>query len=433
MRYDIQIYSPKGSNALNYVLDFVFNTFYGCKYEWIDRIENRSNHSLLINYSDERVENAVQVLPNNYLFDSSLVEAPAIKITEWDNLPVFFNTNGSLPFDIFAAVFYLLARVEEYAILVRDKHDRFNATHSVFDADFIQRPIIDEWLFKFRKSFLDTSSIPFAERKFKWINTYDIDVAYAYRFRSPMRVVAAAGRNILRGDFKSFITRFKVLLGNNPDPYDTYEFQKKIAERYSDESIYFFLLADKARYDRNLSHTNQGVIKLIQGVQSFAEVGIHPSYASVEKAKLIHKEKKRLFEITGMTVKRSRQHFLRFKLPQTFRNLIEAGILEEYSMGYADMPGFRSGTSTPHYFFDVERNQTTELKLFPLIVMDASLRDYMKLDGEGALKKLKLLADRTRAVDGVFVSLWHNDSLNDDPDNVWRDVYRKSAVYLKGE
>jgi len=433
MQYDIQIYSPKGSNAFNYVLDFVFNTFYGCKHQWIDRLENRNSSPMLINYSNSPVEDSIHIVPNNYLFNSNLLEVPAIEHFDWGNVPVFFKTDGIIPFDIFAAVFYLLSRAEEYTNLERDLHGRFSVGYSNFDTDFIQRPVIDEWLYKFRKEFLHAGSISFTERKFKWINTYDIDVAYAYRFRPPLRMIAAAVRNVLRGDFKSFFARFKVLMGGTPDPYDTYAFQKEIAERYSDESIYFFLLADKSRYDRNLAHSNQGVIDLIHRVKEFANVGIHPSYASGESSKLLSKEKKRLSDITRSPVIRSRQHFLRFNLPETFRNLIDEGIEEEYSMGYADIPGFRSGTCTPHYFFDLGRNQITRLKIFPLIVMDASLRDYLKLDGEGALKVLKLLIDRVRAVDGVFVSLWHNDSLNDSPENEWKEVYRKSAEYIKAE
>ena len=390
MRCEIQIYSPKGSNALDYVLEFVFDTFYGGKYEWIDHPEKWDGNSVLINYSFEQIDNSIHVLPNNYIFSSNLLEVPDIEVSEWESLPIFFQTGGIIPFDIFSAIFYLLARVEEYTSLNRDIHDRFGSAHSVFDVDFIQRPIIDEWLYKFRRVFLEDGSIAFAERKFKWINTYDIDVSYAYRFRSFARVVAGAGRNVLRGDFKSFFSRFKVLLGNTPDPYDTYEFQKEIAKKYSDESIYFFLLADKSQYDRNLTHKNQGMIDLICWVQSFAHLGIHPSYASSENPKLISKEKKRLSDITGSSVTRSRQHFLRFKLPETFRNLIEEGIEEEYSMGYADMPGFRSGTCTPYYFFDIERDQKTTLKMFPLTVMEGSLRDYLKLDGEDGLKMLKV-------------------------------------------
>src|SRR5690554_4176155 len=175
------------------------------------------------------------------------------------------------------------------------------------------------------------------------------------------------------------------------------------------------------------------MIELISGVQAFAKVGIHPSYASNDNPARIAKEKKRLSDITKLPVIRSRQHFLKFSLPVTYRDLIEAGIEEEYSMGFADMPGFRSGTCTPHYFFDIDKNQSTDLKVFPLIVMDATLREYLKIDAAKAVELMKRLIDRVRAVDGVFISLWHNDSLSDSPENEWREVYCKAAEYLKSE
>src|SRR5690606_1846541 len=145
----------------------------------------------------------------------------------------------------------------------RDVHNRFSASFSVFNTDFIQRPIIDEWLLKLKNNFLEKEDLTFAERQSKWINTYDIDVAYAYRFRNKKHIVAAAGRNKVRGDFKSFFTRFEVLSGKMKDPYDTYDFQKEISEKYADETIYFFLLGDRVKYDRNLSYDNPGMKALI--------------------------------------------------------------------------------------------------------------------------------------------------------------------------
>src|SRR5690606_9618102 len=133
MQYDIQIYSPKGSHALSYVLEFVFNTFYGCKHEWIDHPEKWNGNAVLINYSDETVENSIHIQPNNYLFSSDLLDVPNIEVFDWETLPVFFKTGGSIPFDISSAIFYLLARVEEYTSPNRDSHDRFSAAQSIFD------------------------------------------------------------------------------------------------------------------------------------------------------------------------------------------------------------------------------------------------------------------------------------------------------------
>lgn len=427
----IKIYSPKGSSALSFVFDFVFDKFYGCDYEVVTEMNGLNGEGVVVNYSDVEIENSIQILPNNYLFNRDLREFPKIELSKWEELPAFFVSPGTIPFDLFGAIFFLLARVEEYSHQKRDVHNRFSASFSIFDTDFIQRPIIDEWLLKLKNNFLTTADLTFAERQFKWINTYDIDVAYAYRFRNKKHIVAAAGRNILRGDFKSFFTRFEVLSGKMKDPYDTYDFQKEISEKYADETIYFFLLGDRGKYDRNLSYDNPGMKALIRWSENFARIAIHPSYATGQKPGQLSIEINRLSNIASNEIIAGRQHFLRVHLPFTYRDLIECGISQDYSMGYADMPGFRSGTCTPHYFFDVDRKCKTILKIFPLVVMEGSMRDYLKLNRTEAQSMINLLIEKVKAVDGNFISLWHNDSLTDMKGNYWRDLYVDMAKALK--
>lgn len=431
MQSNVQIYSPKGSAGLSFALDFVFDEFYGCGYEIVSEVNDLDHDGVVLNYSDSQIESSIHIIPNNYLFETDLKEFPEVEFSKWNELPVFFETNGTVPFDLFGAIFFLLSRVEEYTSDKRDVHNRFSAEFSIFKTDFIQRPIIDEWLLALRKEFPIGASLTFAERQFKWINTYDIDVAYAYRFRTLKHVIAAAGRNLLRGDFKSFFTRFAVLFGNEKDPYDTYDLQKVISEKYADETIYFFLLGDRSKYDRNLPYTTDGMKALIQSTESFARIGIHPSYISGEKLGQLSVEINRLSNIASKEIKASRQHFLRINMPTTFRNLIDSGISQDYSLGYADMPGFRSGTCTPHYFFDLERKLKTNLRIFPLVLMEGSLRDYLKLDQERAHAMINLLIDRVKAVEGNFISLWHNDSLADTEGNYWKDLYLEMAKSLK--
>lgn len=431
MPSNVQIYSPKSSAALSFVLDFVFDEFYGCGYEVVSEVNELYYDGVIINYSEALIENALQIIPNNYLFASDLKDYPQVEFSEWKDIPIFFETNGTVPFDLFGAVFFLLARVEEYTNLKRDAHNRFSAEFSIFATDFIQRPVIDEWLVELKKEFQNGAELTFAERQFKWINTYDIDVAYAYRFRTLKHVFAAAARNILRGDLNSFFTRFKVLLGNKKDPYDTYEFQREVSTKYADETIYFFLLGDRSKYDRNLPYSNVGMKSLIQSSENFARIGIHPSYISGEKQGQLSVEINRLSNIASKEIIASRQHFLRLNIPLAYRNLIESGISQDYSMGYADMPGFRSGTCTPHYFFDLERKSKTTLRIFPLVLMEGSLRDYLGLDQPQAETMIYLLIDRVKAVEGSFISLWHNDSLADEDGNYWKDLYFEMAKSLK--
>lgn len=174
--------------------------------------------------------------------------------------------------------------------------------------------------------------------------------------------------------------------------------------------------------DRNISADNPDFRKLIKHISTYAEVGIHPSYLSGDTHSELAVEIGRLTEIIEQPVTQSRQHFLRMQMPQTYRRLIAEGIESDYTMGYAEDIAFRAGTCTPYFFYDLEENKASELKIYPLTIMEGTLRDYLKLTPEDAIVKYKELIERVKSVEGTFISLWHNDSISQD--SPWREVYK---------
>ena len=127
-----------------------------------------------------------------------------------------------------------------------------------------------------------------------------------------------------------------------------------------------------------------------------------------------------------MQITKSRQHFLRLKFPDTYRQLLNAGILEDYTMGYASNPGFRAGICTPYFFYDLKKETTTNLVILPFQIMDVTLKDYMKLSPAEALKEIEMLMMEVKQVNGTFVSIWHNETITNS--GVWegyREVFEK--------
>ena len=142
---------------------------------------------------------------------------------------------------------------------------------------------------------------------------------------------------------------------------------------------------------------------------------------------ILQKEKKRLEEIIGKEVIKSRQHFLMLKFPETYRNLLKAGIKEDYTMGYADDIGFRASIATPFPWFDLMENAPTDLMIHPFQVMDGTLNFlYLGLSKEEALSQTKTMIKTTQKARGTFCLLWHNSTLSDlDEWNGWFDLYEK--------
>jgi hypothetical protein len=153
-------------------------------------------------------------------------------------------------------------------------------------------------------------------------------------------------------------------------------------------------------------------------------IGIHPSYASNRSLKTLKKEFERFSCILGKKPVISRQHYLIMRFPDTCRALIDQGIQDDYTMGYASRIGFRAGTTMPFRFYDLEREVETNLVLHPFICMDVTFRQYLGLTPEKASDMIRTMMNKVRLVHGRFVSLWHNESLSEyGLWKGWRKVY----------
>jgi hypothetical protein len=93
-------------------------------------------------------------------------------------------------------------------------------------------------------------------------------------------------------------------------------------------------------------------------------------------------------------------------------------------MGYARALGFRASIATPFAWYDLEREEATALTIYPFAVMDVTLNTYLQLDSEQAMAALLPLIQRSKAVHGHFISVWHNSSLCEAWQwKGWRKVY----------
>ena len=112
--------------------------------------------------------------------------------------------------------------------------------------------------------------------------------------------------------------------------------------------------------------------------------------------------------------------------------LAAEGITEDHSMGYPDQPGFRAGISRPYLFYDLTEEKQTRLKLVPFQIMDATLIHYMNLDPQHAEEVIIKLINETRKSGGLFVSLWHNTTLLNEPEWMgWRTLFEKVLDFQK--
>ena len=211
---------------------------------------------------------------------------------------------------------------------------------------------------------------------------------------------------------------------NEKDPYDVFDYILENIEKNDVETKFFFPVGDRSKYDKNPSWKNAAYRELIQKIGAKFKIGLHPSYVAGGDGLLINKESGRLKAIINKEVDLCRFHFIRLYMPLSYVKCIAAGLSEDYSMGYPDEPGFRSGIARPYYFFNLQENKVTDFRITPFQVMDGTLFDYKKYDPSQAKEIILKLINETRKVGGLFVSIWHNTSLLENKEGKgWREVF----------
>ncbi|MBS1654670.1 MAG: polysaccharide deacetylase family protein, partial [Bacteroidetes bacterium] len=353
-----------------------------------------------------------------------------------DNYRTFFKTDGDLGFDIFAATFYLLSRYEEYLPHQKDEYDRYAHKNSLaYKEGFLNQPLINVWLQNLRvllKNKFPDSPLP--EPEFNFIPTYDIDEAFSYCYKGIKRTAGGIMRSVFKGEFTQLAERIRVLSRKEKDPFDSFEWMDQLHAKFNLEPKYFFLLAEKKGiYDKNISTGKAIIRQLVKKLVEKYQSGIHPSWQSGDKPGLIKREIETLSAITEKPVTISRQHYIRFTLPQTFRHLIEAGIKEDHSMGYGSINGFRASVASPFYWYDLEKEEKTDLMLYPFCFMDANAYFEEKLSPDEALDELLYYYDAVKKVNGTFITLWHNTFLGTAKMfRGWREVYENFLKQFAG-
>lgn len=427
----ILIYTEKSSPRVRYAFRQLLGSYLGLKLsfcEFADEYDAYQGPKICYTFSAR--SSGLFFEATAWMFSSSIEKVDdTLTQTTGGLLPfAFASQNSFFPFDIIAASFYLLSRYEEYLPFQADAIGRFTSDSSILSKmGKLEEPVIEQWALcieaLLRKEYPQLKT---GKPSYRFIPTYDIDVAYAYKGRPLWLSLAGYLRSLASGKVREMYRRTLTLTGRMTDPYDVYAFLDQEHKKAALDPVVFFLVGERGKKDKNLNPRHKVVSRLIRQLSEEVKTGLHPSFASNHIPGRLSSEKALLEEVSGYRIQRSRQHYLKLKVPDTYHALLQLGIMEDYTMGYAERVGFRAGTSRPFPFFDLERNTESSLMIHPFAVMDGSLREYMGLSPEEALNICSRIIENVRASNGTFVSLWHNSSLSENKEwEGWKSMYIK--------
>lgn len=421
-KFMILIHVSNITPRLSYIFNLVFEGLLKTNYRLTTDIEDfGSSEGVKIAYGKKDIGIGVFIQATDLLFEQHITKQKFEHLKPTEPIHLYKTSSGVFPHDLFASAFYLVTRYEEYIAEFKDRHGRYKVEDSLaFKLDFITKPLINNWCNELRtliqKYYPDYH---FSQPEFTFQPTIDIDNAYAYKHKGFFRSTFASLAHLFQLQFGKFFERTMVHMGLKKDPYDTFDKQIAIHDKFNTKPIYFILLGNFSKHDRNLSHNNPAYINLIKKLNNYCEVGMHPSYTAANDIHQMSVEKERLEKITGLPVTKSRAHYIRIAIPQTYRMLIELGIKEDYSMGYATQPGFRASIASPFFFFDLEKNEMTNLKIHPFVVMDTTLKKYLHIKAKDLIDYLFPIIEETRMAKGNFTFIFHNESMGGA--RVWKN------------
>jgi len=427
----ILVYCPKPANRIEYVCDLLLGNLLGSEWELTgSRTVFLAHKGPKINYSMGELPTKSVFIPACGFLQERGVHYFLPEIRWSGDLPLLFpvKEDQGLGFDLFAAVFFMVSRYEEYLPYKPDAFGRFEASESfAFKNHFLQKPVVNHYAIILKKELSNLfSDLNLPEKAFTFLPTYDIDVAYAYKGRGLIRSVLGAIRSLLQRDLKAIAERVSVIMKKRKDPFDTYDYQLELFKKSGIKACYFFLLGDYGHYDKNIAYYSKSLISLIKMIGDYAYPGIHPSFASNNDEALSGIETERLCKILNQEVKLNRQHYIKLHFPGTYRKLLEENMSHDFTMGFASQPGFRAGICTSFRFYDLKSEKRSPLIIVPFTVMDGTFRQYLGLNPEQSMPIINKLMDEVVKVGGTFVSLWHNDSLSDRGIwKGWKTMYEK--------
>lgn len=357
------------------------------------------------------------------------------------SVPILFGTPTAsiepdrirLGFDPLGAIFFMLSRFEELAATPRDRHDRFPGHASLAHrGGFLHRPIVD-LLAEALRSLVERLWPGCAQRRRSGSVVVSCDVDHPFdpaaaRLRQLVRSIG--GDLLRRRDAALALRRLRNTLTARRgdfrhDPNHTFPWYTDLCERHG-RTVAFYLIAERTAGEQDGSYDlfDPRVVRLIgELARRGHEIGMHGSYHSFRALAQLARERSRLAEACELAgveapIVGNRQHYLRWDAQQTPDHLDAAGLEYDTSGGFADMPGFRYGTSHPFRMWSWRTGSPLRLIQRPLVAMERAVLDAPTVRPSHAEALDRMLALKAAALQfgGDFTLLWHNCHLAEHRD-----------------
>jgi hypothetical protein len=420
------IFTHKVTNRLTYTAKQIFEKILGVEIGFTTKVEDFIKHSgPKMTYSKQPLQNEFFIRSNDLLFEQGINDLE-INVSDWDGVPCFFaaGEKSTLPFDIFSASFFLLSRYEEYLPHVKDSVGRFPVKESIaYQNKFLNTPVVDLWAYKLLAALKERfPKLESKEKDYQFTLIINVTTSHAFAMRGIARTLGGFFIDLGNFKFRNIFKRFAVLLGIQKDPYDNFFELVEIHKKFPIKSMFFFQFAKHSAHDKNVSTNNNKFRFLIKSIADYSIVSLSTSFMSSSNNKVLREEKKQLGNLINRPISYSRLRYNRVNVPAAYRSLVETEFTDDFSMGYTHEIGFRAGTCTPFYFYDINTEIRQPIKIHPFAMHDYSLVNFKSK--EEVFEKLDELYRVVKQVKGDLIFVFSNELLGSEHELNWMELYQ---------
>ena len=419
----ILIFVPEITPRVEYIFAWIFSEVLGFQMQLTNDIESfqLDATSIKIEYNYIPVTNHLFFPCHDLLFEDE-IEKQTIEEIKFANFTALFKPKEAFQpfnFDLFASAFYLISRYEEYLPCIKDLHNRFLPEQSVaFRFNFLEKAMVNRYIDTIQ-DYLCANYPQYIKKNIQAQSMYTLDIDHAF-YAKNVSLEKFLKRNILN-----------LFHSEEKDKYDTYDFiyntlnENKVAHKT-------FLLCPKHPHknDHFNKREDKAFVELVKILNHKTDLNIHPSYNSLSQKDLLEEEKSWLESKINKKIESNRFHFLRFDIESFYSTiLLKNNIKADFSMAYGNYSGFRTSTSLPFYFFDLQKNKKTALKVFSPCFMDSTYEYYSSnspLKYNYAQEKCYALQQEINEFGGIFIPIFHNNLM---AINEWKALFENAIKF----
>lgn len=419
------IYTHKITPRFTYIMKQIFTRILGVDISFATKVEDFIKHTgPKITYTKQPLQNEFFVRSNNLLFEQGINNVEVV-IEDWEGVPCFFSSgeSSSVPFDIFSASFYMLSRYEEYLPTVKDEHGRFSPKDSIaYKNNFLEIPVVDFWAYKL----LELLEKRFPElkrnaRQYQYSSVIDVTSSHCFALRSFVRNGAGFFLDLFSLQLRRLGKRISVWFDSEKDPFNNFTYLINLHKKYNIQALFFFQFAIYSTYDKNISTNNNKFQFLIKSIADYSMVSLSASYSSFNNLTLLKKEKKDLAAVVNRPINYSRTRYNRIDVPETYQNLIAAEFTDDFTMGYTHEIGFRAGTCSTFYFYDINLELQQPIRVHPFAIHDYAFVNAKKI--EVVIHRIEKISGLVKKVNGNFITIFSNELLGGSTTINWMKLY----------